>query len=334
MSARILNIDNDIFTTGGEDDDDDVEKYGYNQYTTNDASPASPASSSAPTHSTNSIRTQNQSSLSGSRTSLSNSNSNLSALVQKETKWLYKTRILMMFVLLVVTSVAATITYHVSQSIEMDSFTTRYLDFANEIISVSTHINSNNILQLYEYTSLHVTAYSSATSSAVLLTTSSTSSNVRSGGSGNNIDDDDDDASSRNSNWPFIQIPEWDAISSKLLHATNANYVAFSPLVNHDDRTSYETYTLLNSHNNHYQQEDDASNGMIGVFPFIYHTGKTTDFDVDDASSRNANTTSSNAGGGGALSPLSFSPFYRPAAMAETYAPIAQIVSILLGNEI
>ena len=239
----------------------------------------------------------------------------------------------MIVVLLVVTSVAAAITYHVSQSIEMDSFQTRYMDFANEIISVSTHINSNNILQLYEYTSLHVTAYSSATASAVLLTTSTSSSTasstVRSGGSNSDTDSDIDDnekKTGRNTNWPFIHIPEWDAISSRLLDTTNANYVAFSPLVSHDDRTSYETYALLNSHT--HQQQDS---GMIGMFPFIYHTGKNTNVDVDnDHSISSPSNTTTTTTASGALSPLSFSSYYRPAAISEMYAPIAQIVSLLL----
>ena len=105
-----------------------------------------------------------------------------------------------------------------------------------------------------------------------------------------------DDVANSDRNWPFVQINEWDSISSKIINITGANFVAFTPLVSHENRMSYETYTLLN------QAENAGGNGL----PFIYHHAQSQGYGMDDASS---------------------SPSIRPAQPADLYAPIAHIVS-------
>ena len=217
-----------------------------------------------------------------SPSSASTTKKQLASLVQKESNWLSKTRILMMLVLLVVTTVSAIVTYYVACKIERNAFTSRYKDFAKETLTVSTQINSINIRNIYEIMSLQLTAYTISPSSGVWA--------GRDGGGAT------DDVANSDRNWPFVQINEWDSISSKIINITGANFVAFTPLVSHENRMSYETYTLLN------QAENAGGNGL----PFIYHHAQSQGYGMDDASS---------------------SPSIRPAQPADLYAPIAHIVS-------
>ena len=99
-------------------------------------------------------------------------------------------------------------------------------DYANEVVSAS-HLTTENIITVLSSISISITTH----------------------------------ALDKGESWPFVTMPYFDAQVDQVLEAAEANYVAFCPLVENDQRSEWETWT--------------ASNDSSVVTPFIFHQALT-----------------------------------------------------------
>ena len=148
----------------------------------------------------------------------------------------------------------------------------KYYDYADEIISVS-EINAEHIFTIYESISLQMTAYASARKDA----NNGINANITT-----SITTNDDDANY--SDFPFVLFSEFAALSYQAIENTGANYIGYTPLVNHSQREAYEQFMLQNqptwlrkSVDNSKWTDDDSKNVSGLVQPYIVQRNVDTD---------------------------------------------------------
>ena len=137
-------------------------------------------------------------------------------LTKEEDKWVSRSKLVMVIVLLAATGLVASMTHRFTKREEEKDFQTRFDDFANQIISVY-QINAKNIIDTYESLALSMTTY------AV-------------GNAANSITPD----------WPFVTIPEFAAIGGRALNQTGADILTLAPLVTRDDHVDWNFYSTAN----------------------------------------------------------------------------------------
>ena len=133
--------------------------------------------------------------------------------------------------------------YSSSTALPTRSVVHKYIDFANEILAVS-EINAEHIFETYESMSLQMTTYASGTGDR----------------------------------FPNVILPDWGAIVDQAIEQTGAAFITWNPLVDHEERESYEQYVLQNQQwiEDSYNYTYSPSTLNITTPPYIFAFDKAT----------------------------------------------------------
>ena len=150
-------------------------------------------------------------------------------------------------------------------------------------------------------------------------------------------------------NWPYVQFVDFAGLADVVMKHTFAKYVAFTPLVEHVDRNSYENFTYTNqddwiSTSLSYTNESSIRDKIYSPLPIWgYNTSNSTKGERQEDQSQTIGSivargiVFSNAGGAPRQNSnqnqnninedddVETSHLYHPAPNAPRYAPIAQI---------
>eukprot|EP00980_Cylindrotheca_fusiformis_P016282 scaffold4838_cov110-Cylindrotheca_fusiformis.AAC.6 len=164
---------------------------------------------SAPQLSSNSGNGEEPAPRSSSREQVGNS----SDVAKREKKIVFRTKILVAFILLVAVCAVATSTYLLVNSQERSNFESQFTGYASEVVTASREKTS----QLFSALDAYSVSVGSQAAGELQL---------------------------RNSSWPLYSIPDWSLRTQRLAGLTGVDdsFVSFAPIVQQDDRKEWEDF--------------------------------------------------------------------------------------------